>query len=665
VVTRATPASPAFLARPDLDALIALLGEGGRQVIGPTVSDGAIVYDELHSAADLPGGWRDEQRAGFYRLHREADQRQFAFAVGPTSWKRFTFPPTVPIGRARRDGAAVRFEPVTPEARPMAFLGVRACELAALRVQDRVLSGGPFTDPDYGARRSAAIVVAVQCTHPASTCFCTSMGTGPEARDGYDLALTELEDGFLVEEGSPVGVELLARLPVRPAVGAERDAALAAVETARSSIGDGVALPGLHDRLLDQLDSPRWADVAERCLSCANCTLVCPTCFCTSIDQRSDLTGADTISERRWDSCFSDGFARVAGGDFRPQVKDRYRQWLTHKFATWVDQFGTLGCVGCGRCVAWCPAAIDVREELAAIAPVREELAAIAPVREEPAPVLPAAPVAAAPGSFSTGTVHEVRSETADTSTLVLRDLDPAICAGGPGQFLMVARPAFPAVPISISRYLPDGVELSIRAAGPATGAFTGLARGAQLGLRGPVGRGWPVEQAVGHDVVVVAGGIGLAPLRPVIDAVLARREAYGSLRVFYGARTPADRLYREELASWAARDDVELLETVDRAGPEWLGRVGVVTQLFDRAAWDGRGAHAFVCGPERMMQAAVATLASRGLSPDRIHVSLERHMECGIGLCGHCQMGRYFICKDGPVFSLAELGDDFGRQGL
>jgi NAD(P)H-flavin reductase/Pyruvate/2-oxoacid:ferredoxin oxidoreductase delta subunit len=669
VVTSSAPASPAFLARGDLDALVALLAEGGRRVIGPTVSDGAIVYDEIRSVGDLPAGWRDEQRAGSYRLRHEEDERQFAYAVGPTSWKRFTFPPTVPIGRARQDGAGVRFEAVTPEVRPMAFLGVRACELAALRVQDRVLSDGPFTDADYAARRSSAIVVAVQCTHPASACFCTSMGTGPEVRDGFDLALTELENGFLVEEGSPVGVELLARLPVRPAERAEREDALVAVETARSSMGHAVAASGLPGRLLDQLDSPRWAEVAERCLSCTNCTLVCPTCFCTSVDQRSDLTGADTITERRWDSCFSDGFARVAGGDFRPQVRDRYRQWLTHKFATWVDQFGTSGCVGCGRCIAWCPAAIDVREELAAIAPVREGpaqgLPATFDVREEPVRVLPAAPVATVPGSFSTGTVGEVRPETADTSTLVLADLDPAICAGGPGQFLMVARPAFPAVPISVSRYLPDGVELSIRAAGPATGALTGLTRGAQLGLRGPLGRGWAVEEAVGHDVVVVGGGIGLAPLRPVIDAVLAHREAYRSVRIFYGARTPADRLYRKELAGWAAREDVEFLETVDRAGPEWLGRVGVVTQLFDQAGWDGRGAYAFVCGPERMMQAAVTTLASRGLSTDRIHLSLERHMECGIGLCGHCQMGRYFICKDGPVFSLAELGDDFGRHGL
>jgi NAD(P)H-flavin reductase len=681
-VPSAPAATVSYLARADLERLIEALRAGGRRLIGPTVSDGAIVYDEIREAAELPHGWGDEQGPGHYRLTRRGDERTFGFVVGPTSWKRFTFPPTVPLWRAHRDGSEVSFEAAEPEIVPLAFLGVRGCELAALGVQDRVLRDGPFADADFRVRRTAALIVAVECTTSASTCFCTSMGTGPEVRAGYDLRLTELDDGFLLAAGTDAGAAILARLPVRPATEAERAGGAAAVADVRRELGDPVATEGLRDRLLANLDSPGWASVAERCLTCANCTSVCPTCFCTSVGQASDLDGFESTAERHWDSCFTPGFARVAGGgDFRARPQDRYRQWLTHKFATWIDQFGTFGCVGCGRCIAWCPVGIDVRQELAAIAPPP---AGLAPVNGREAhfvagPVSPArdllveaqaSPAVAHPPigpglDFTPAVVRSAFPETADTVTLVFGDVDPAILAAAPGQFVMVERPAFPAVPISISRLSPVHLDLTIRAAGFATAELTGLEPGERVGLRGPLGRGWPLDAAVGRDVVVVAGGIGLAPLRPLIDRLLGQRQRFGAVRLYVGARTPRDRLYGLDISEWGTRDDVEFAETVDRAGADWLGRVGVVTHLFDSAEWDGSEAVAFVCGPERMMQAAAATLQARGLAPDRIYVTMERHMECGVGLCGHCQLGRFFVCKDGPVFSLAELGDAFGREGL
>jgi NAD(P)H-flavin reductase len=229
----------------------------------------------------------------------------------------------------------------------------------------------------------------------------------------------------------------------------------------------------------------------------------------------------------------------------------------------------------------------------------------------------------------------------------------------------MAALPAFSAAPISVSRFAPDGLELTIRAAGAATRALCALRRGDSLGVRGPLGRGWPVEAAYGRDIVIVTGGIGMAPLRPLVDAVLAERDRFGAVRLMYGARTPGDRLFVDELSRLEGRPDVDVGQTVDRAGPEWLGRVGVVTELFDRATWDGAGATAFICGPERMMEATVDVLRERGMTDDRIYVTLERHMECGVGLCGHCQLGKAFVCRDGPVFSLDELGPAFGREGL
>ena len=177
--------------------------------------------------------------------------------------------------------------------------------------------------------------------------------------------------------------------------------------------------------------------------------------------------------------------------------------------------------------------------------------------------------------------------------------------------------------------------------------------------------KGAPVDAAAGHDVLVVTGGIGLAPLRPLVDALLAERARFREIRLLYGARSPADRLYVEELSELGARPDLDVGQIVDRAGPDWFGRVGVVTGLFDQGHLDGPNAVAFLCGPERMMTATVDVLRDRGVTDDRIFLTLERHMECGVGLCGHCQLGPSFVCRDGPVFSLAELGPAFGREGL
>lgn len=648
-------AGPWFLTRANLGVLIDVLRSDGRRVIGPTVADGAIVFAEIGSADELPAGVGDVQGPGSYRLVTHDNRRAFEYTVGPLGPKRWLFPPKAPLTVGHRDRGAVTFEPAGLDPQPLAFIGVRACELAAIGVQDRVFLGGPFTDEDYRARRDRTLIVAVNCTTSSSTCFCTSMGTGPEARGGYDLVMTELDDGFIVRAGSPQGADLIARLPVRAADAGLVVEATQAVARVATAMGDPVPTAGLHDRLLAQWDSTHWVEIADRCLACANCTLVCPTCFCSSAVQRSDLDGVASSSDRVWDSCFTVGFAKVAGGNFRTRYRDRYRQWLTHKFATWIDQFGTFGCIGCGRCIAWCPVGIDVRAELLAIAP---PLAA----RPEAAPVLP---VAATPGNFVTARVVAKRPETVDVTTLVLGDLDPAFLAGLPGQFAMVTLPSFPPLPISISRFGRDTIELTIRAAGPATAKLIGLVPGDQVGLRGPLGTSWPIDRAVGHDVVVVTGGIGLAPLRPLLDALIAQRNRFGDIHLYYGARTPADQLYREELRGLAARGDIDVQLIVDRAGEEWTGPVGVVTHLIDRASWDGSRSFGFVCGPERMMEATAEALDSRDLSYERIFVTLERHMECGIGLCGHCQVGRLFVCRDGPVFSLPQLGDLLGREGI
>jgi formate hydrogenlyase subunit 6/NADH:ubiquinone oxidoreductase subunit I len=261
-------------------------------------------------------------------------------------------------------------------------IGVRSCDLHALAVQDKVFLGGPYVDPGYKARRERLFVVAVNCRRAAATCFCHSMNTGPALRQGFDLALTEVDARFVVQIGTLAGAGIMAQIESEPATDQEvEDAwAISAELKERMHARDQVPYSqqpvprqrfldtsNIHDLLLDNLEHVRWAQVADRCLACGNCTLVCPTCFCASVEEVSDLAGDNVRRERAWDSCFNAEHSYMNTGAVRKTIASRYRQWLTHKLATWIDQYGTSGCVGCGRCITWCPVAIDLTEEVAAI----------------------------------------------------------------------------------------------------------------------------------------------------------------------------------------------------------------------------------------------------------------------------------------------------------
>jgi sulfhydrogenase subunit beta (sulfur reductase) len=355
-----------------LDALIGALAAAGYKVVGPTVSEGAIVYDEIQGAAQLPIGWTDLQAPGSYRLERRDDRAVFGYAVGPHSWKKFLHVPTLSLWRAQResDGSISAIVESGPAPR-FAFIGVRSCELRAIAIQDKVLIGGPYKDPHYAQRREGVFIVAVNCTTAGGTCFCVSMGSGPRAENGYDVALTELLDEgrqeFLLEVGSQRGAQIIANLPHSPAEDAHRRRAASAVQRTESQMGRELDTTGVRELLFANLEHSRWDEVAARCLACGNCTMVCPTCFCTMVEDHTDLAGGSTERVRQWDSCYTMDFSHLHGGSVRASIKARYRQWLTHKLASWIDQFGTSGCVGCGRCITWCPVGIDLTEEVAAI----------------------------------------------------------------------------------------------------------------------------------------------------------------------------------------------------------------------------------------------------------------------------------------------------------
>jgi len=354
-----------------LDDLVGALRDDGRSVIGPIVRDGVITHGEIESTADLPVGWSDEQEAGQYRLVSTDSAAMFGYATPSTSWKRYLYPERTLLVRSHRVDGAISVETPEPEAPPVAFFGIRSCDVAALGILDPVFLDPTATDPTYASRRPNVFVVAVACNTPASTCFCTSMDTGPSPTAGYDLAIRELDPDhdhrFLIEAATERGQALLDRVPSRQAAESDVLAATTAHDHAVVSISrrlDPVDPP----LAAAHLDHPRWDDVAERCLACASCTMVCPTCFCSTTEDSTDLTGTEAERWRVWDSCFTLDFSHVHGGSIRSSTKSRYRQWLLHKLVTWHDQFGTSGCVGCGRCITWCPVGIDLTQEIAALA---------------------------------------------------------------------------------------------------------------------------------------------------------------------------------------------------------------------------------------------------------------------------------------------------------
>jgi formate hydrogenlyase subunit 6/NADH:ubiquinone oxidoreductase subunit I len=360
-----------IIAREHFPQLLVVLATQGYQVVGPTVRDGAIVYDELSAVTDLPVGWTDEQEGGTYRLKKRADQALFGYVVGPHSWKKFLHPPSIRLWQAKRQKEGFQVIPEDKDTPRYAFLGVRACELHAIAIQDRVFLQGPYVDPIYKSRRDQVFIVAINCAQAGGTCFCASMRTGPKVTFGFDLVLTEVleehQHYFVVEIGTDRGEAVLRALLHRVASTTEVERAEQIVAHTATQMGRTMDTTDIKDLLYRNSAHPRWDEVATRCLACTNCTMVCPTCFCTTVEDVTDLTGEQAERWRKWDSCFTMDFSYLHGGSVRASTKARYRQWMTHKLATWIDQFGTSGCVGCGRCIIWCPVAIDITAEVQAI----------------------------------------------------------------------------------------------------------------------------------------------------------------------------------------------------------------------------------------------------------------------------------------------------------
>ncbi len=360
-----------FLPYDQLQNLIDTLVTAGYQVIGPQTNGDNILFKELTKAEQLPWGYRDQQQPGQYRLHKTDERKAFMWVSGAQALKPLLFKARESIWRVIRDAAGkLQFKPTQLPEKPMAVFGVRACDIHAMLIQDKTFIHDKFQDPLYQARRKNLFVIAMNCTRSASTCFCVSAGGYPAAKDNFDLAMTEIDNGYTIIDGSDRGADILQQLNLIVATKEQ-------METVHRGISNAVeqqtrTLPlnnsrDLRDALFNNLEHPRYDDVADRCLSCTNCTMVCPTCFCHAEHDEANMDGAEVNHVKQWDSCFTAGHSYVAGRVLRDDTRKRYRQWLTHKLGSWHDQFDTSGCVGCGRCITWCPVGIDITEEAHAI----------------------------------------------------------------------------------------------------------------------------------------------------------------------------------------------------------------------------------------------------------------------------------------------------------
>jgi sulfhydrogenase subunit beta (sulfur reductase) len=360
--------NPGFLPRSRAQVLIDALLALGYSVLGPSPCDGAVGLTEVRCIDQLTPGLRESQQPGRYRLESAGDGRWFGWTVGPQGLKPLLFPPREVLWRSVRDGGGLRFEAPEPAATAFAVIGVRACDLAALALLDAHFLGGPAPDPGYAARRRGLFLVGVDCARAAPTCFCVSTGDGPMLTGGYDIGLSELDEGLLVWPGTDAGRAIVDRLPLERAL---PDLLAEAAEAGnRAAATQRRRLPSRHlaRALFLKLDHARWRQAGARCLACGNCTAVCPTCFCYGTGTEPALADASAAQVRRWDSCFSAEHSLLHGRPLRPDPATRYRQWLTHKLGGWHTQYGRSGCVGCGRCITWCPAGIDLVAEVGAIA---------------------------------------------------------------------------------------------------------------------------------------------------------------------------------------------------------------------------------------------------------------------------------------------------------
>lgn len=660
------------LTRQTVEQWPATLLAAGWRVLAPVTDGGQVEYRELTPAA--------AQATGLSR------------GLARQSPKNAWFPRSEPILKFRRQDRDWTIEDPPLTFPPMLIFGARPCDAAAPEIL-APLFGWDFHDPFFERRLEQLAFVVVACREPAdAACFCTSVGVDPTGEHNGDIVLTELPDGsFAAEARTETGQKLLqAASPSAEIV--DLTALRKQVRQnlpARFNVRDVAA--GLRRRFND----PLWEHAARSCLACGTCAFVCPTCHC--FDLQDEIRGRAGVRQKNWDACAFPLFTlHTSGHNPRPDQASRWRQRLSHKFSYYPEKFGRVLCTGCGRCLRLCPAGMDLLadlQELARELPDNSAPAAPAAPAETPAavPGIPALTAAASPNIYRPYLMRiaAVRDETPDVRTLRLEFVDGA--EGQAFNFRVGQFGLYNALGegeatfcIASSSSRKGYLECTFRQAGRVTRALRRLNVGDLMGFRGPYGNSFPVESWRGKDLLFVAGGIALPPMRSVIQYCLDHRQDYGDITIIYGAKTSGDHVYKDELAQWESRPDVKLWLCVDwKVGPQGLvdepaeegwrplnlkapgdtvldpgyrRYTGFVPQLVEAAKTSAANRIAILCGPPIMIKFTLQSLKKLGFQNDNVFTTLENRMKCGLGKCGRCNVGPVYVCKEGPVFTAAQV---------
>ena len=544
-------------------------------------------------------------------------------------------------------------EPVTA-AVPRAIIGVHPYDIKAIELLDEVfLAANP--DPNYSVLRQSTFIIGIDCLNPSPKSFALSMGTSL-TETGFDLLLTDIDTAYMVTVGSERGSELLtkyaqAREPTGDEIAKQRTVRdLASTNYKLTLDAPWARLPKL---LEESYDDPYWESRSKTCFSCGSCVMVCPTCFCFDVQDEVSLNLRGGERFRRWDGCVLIDFAKVATGEnFRHDKASRLRHRIFRKGKYILERYGMVGCVGCGRCATACLA--DIASPLEAFNAIAES----ARIKKEAIRIVREAKTEAELYTPHLAELVKVTELTPREKVFEFRFKDGKSLGHRPGQFVEASIMGIGEAPISISSSpTRDGTfQLAIRNVGNVTRALHALEKGATVGIRGPFGNGFPLEVLEGKDVLLVAGGIGLFPLRSLVQYVVDRRDSFNRVILLFGARSPAERLFLDELAIWSKSPKIEFHETVDKGDDTWTGNVGVITTLIPKVQIDARKTMAVVVGPPIMYRFVIGELKKKDLPDENIILSLERRMKCGIGKCGHCQINGVYVCQEGPVFTLADL---------
>ncbi len=549
------------------------------------------------------------------------------------------------------------------EIKPTVIIGVHPYDMIALLHMDEIFSETK-SDPYYFEKRKSSIIIGVNIQKMSKWCFASYMGS-VTVEYGYDLMLTDLGNRYAINIGSPKGEELLDKYAKNVDNALARDSQLVGQKKREIMAMTQQKLdfpPELIPEMLSKSyeDSMFWEKHSEKCLACGSCVLVCPTCYCFDVKDNPDLSLEHGERVRTWDGCLLEDFAKISSGEnFRPTRPTRYRHRYFKKGKYLFDRFGFISCVGCGRCSSNCLPNIanpvnlfnDMYHE-SQNSGVQVTVASTPEIKIQTEGNIDYVPRLA--------TIIKKQPMTANETLFEIKLDDGSVLGHKPGQFVEVSVFGIGEAPISISSppTKKNTFELCVRKLGNVTTKMHTLNVGDKVGIRGPFGNGFDAESLKNKDLLFVAGGLGLAPLRSLFNYVLDNRKDYGQVTLLYGCKEPRELLFADELLALAKRDDVEFKPTVNWC-PEneaWTGNIGVITTLIPEVNFDPEKTYAVVCGPPIMYKFVIADLKSKNVPDDHIIISLERRMKCGVGKCGHCQINQVYVCKDGPVFNYSKI---------